>query len=104
MGLVTRANQFVETAAPWELAKQPEAARHLDQVLAALAEAVRIIAILLEPFMPSVAEEIWVQLGLSAPRRFEDASRWGVLPAGQVMGSHPVLFPRLDRQAVKKTS
>ncbi len=96
MGLVTKANQFVETAAPWKLDKQPEAAAQLDQVLAALADALRIAAILLAPFLPSVAGEIWRQLGCTGEMRFADAARWGLLPAWQALGPHPILFPRAE--------
>ena len=97
MRLVTQANQFVEVSAPWKLAKQPEEAKRLDRVLAVLAEVLRIITILLDPFMPTVSEAVWRQLGCRGPRRFADAGRWGGLPAGQALGPHPVLFPR--RQA-----
>ncbi len=101
MDLVSQANQFVEAAAPWKLAKQPEGARQLNQVLAVLAEVLRIVAIHLDPFMPSVAEEIWKQLGCAGPRRLAQASHWGVLTSGQALGPHPVLFPRMEQKVGK---
>ena len=95
MRVVTRANQYIERTAPWKLAKQPEGRPRLETVLNVLAEVIRIGSICLEPFMPSVSVAIWTQLGFGeAPRRFEDAQRWGLIPAGQAIGPHPVLFPR----------
>ena len=95
MQVVTRANQYVEVSAPWKLAKQPDARPRLDGVLHALAEVLRIAAITLDPFMPSVAHAIWQQLGCAAaPRRFADAARWPGLPANQTLGEPSILFPK----------
>jgi len=98
MQLVSKTNVYVEAASPWKLVKQPEQARRLETVLCVLAESARIIAILLEPFMPAVSTAMWAQLGFSAtqPRRLGDAARWGQVPAGQSIGPHPVLFPRSE--------
>ena len=100
MRVVSKANSYIETVAPWKLAKQPEMAPRLRTVLMVLAEVVRIMTITLEPFMPSVAEAIWQQLGCgTTPRRLADAARWGVLSSGQPIGAHPVLFPRQETSA-----
>lgn len=100
MDVVARANQYIEQAAPWKLAKQPERAKQLERVLAVLAEVIRIVAILLDPFMPCAAEAIWQQLGCGAAlRRYADAARWSGLAAGQAIAAHPVLFPRLEAKA-----
>jgi len=95
MRVVTQANQYIEAVAPWKLAKARETAR-LHGVLHVLAEVIRIVAITLEPFMPSVAEAMWGQLGCRGERRLADATRWGMIPAGQAIGPHPVLFPRAN--------
>ena len=97
MRVVTQANQYIETTAPWKLAKQPDAAPRLQMVLRILSEVIRIVTITLEPFMPSVAAAMWQQLGCGeAPRRLQDASLWPKLASGQPLGPHPVLFPRTD--------
>jgi methionyl-tRNA synthetase len=49
---VRRLNRYVEEQAPWTLAKDPERAAELDRVLASLAEALRVVAVLLHPWMP----------------------------------------------------
>ena len=95
LGVVTQANRYIEVAAPWKLAKETDGTVRLHAVLHVLAEVIRIVSITLEPFMPSVAATIWQQLGCgSRPRRLRDAAQWPGFPAGQVIGPHPVLFPR----------
>jgi len=99
--LVNHANRYIETRAPWQLAQASQTAR-LHTVLGMLAEAIRIVAITIEPFMPQVSSAIWHQLGLgSSPKRLVDCSRWPGLIAGQSMGARAVLFPRKDRKDVE---
>jgi len=94
MNVVAEANRYIESAAPWQLAKKPEHAGQLNGVLAALAEVIRIVAITLEPFMPSVSAAIWRQLGLSGERWLADAATWPALASGQRLGTRAVLFPK----------
>jgi len=99
MRVVTQTNRYIEVVGPWRLAKQPEQATRLRTALSLLAEVMRVMAILLEPFMPSVAQAMWWQLGCgSHPRRLQDTARWHQLPAGQPIGPHPVLFPQVEKQ------
>jgi len=93
MALVSHANRYIESQAPWQLAKT--SAARLQAVLSVLAEVLRIAAILLEPFMPSVSAAIWEQLGLgTTPRRLADTTRWPGLTPGQPLGKRDVLFPK----------
>ena len=55
---VVRSNQYVEESAPWKLAKDPAKARQLDGVLYNLAESVRLISVLVTPFMPTTSGAI----------------------------------------------
>ena len=57
------ANLFVQQVAPWSLAKAGKL-EELDQVLSALARALCRLAILSAPFMPSMAQTLWQELGL----------------------------------------
>jgi methionyl-tRNA synthetase len=94
--LVNRANQYVDQTAPFKLAKDPAQAARLDEVLYNLAEVCRVLAILLWPFVPTTAEKIYAQLGLSSsPCRFVEAA-WGRLAAGHAIGEPTPLFPRKD--------
>ena len=94
--LVTRANQYVDQTAPFKLAKDPAQARRLDEVLYNLAEACRVLAVLLWPFLPGTAVKIYAQLGLKeSPDKFSEAS-WGKLKASHAIGEPAPLFPRKD--------
>jgi methionyl-tRNA synthetase len=61
--LVRRLNRYVEERAPWQLARDPDAAGQLDQALATLATGVRTVTELLWPYMPSSAEKLLDALG-----------------------------------------
>jgi methionyl-tRNA synthetase len=60
---VRRLNRYVEEQAPWQLARDPEAADKLDQVLASLAEGLRSVSVLLWAYMPATVEKLLVALG-----------------------------------------
>ena len=49
---VRRLNRYVEEQAPWQLAKDPARAGELDRVLATLAEGLRVVSVLLHPYLP----------------------------------------------------
>jgi methionyl-tRNA synthetase len=96
--LITRANQYVDQTAPFRLAKDPAQASRLDEVLYSLAEACRVIAVLLWPFLPDTASKIYQQLGLTgAPDKYS-AATWGGLKPGHKIGEPQPLFPRKDIQ------
>ncbi len=94
--LVNRANKYVEDTAPFKLAKQPEQAKRLDDVLYNLSETCRVLSVLLWPFLPDTAVKIGRQLGLERePNRLKSAA-WGGLKAGHTIGKPEPLFPRKD--------
>ncbi|HEX2194526.1 MAG TPA: methionine--tRNA ligase [Candidatus Limnocylindria bacterium] len=66
MGLTSAANGYAESQAPWLLHKAGNAER-LGQVLAAMAEACRILGHLMAPFTPASARAVLEQLGAPAP-------------------------------------
>ena len=99
-GYVGLVNRYVDSTGPWALAKDPEKARRLDQVLYNACEALRAIGLLIFPFMPNSGREIWRRLAV--PRaadegRLEDLHEWGGLPAGTQTDRGQSLFPRIDR-------
>ncbi|MEY2487641.1 MAG: methionyl-tRNA synthetase [Verrucomicrobiota bacterium] len=91
----TTCNTYIEMAAPWKLAKDAERADTLDHTLFALAEALRIIAILVSPILPVGARGIMYQLNLSPDYSFADAA-WGGLPQEHRLGKPVPLFPRIE--------
>jgi methionyl-tRNA synthetase len=60
---VRRLNRYVEERAPWQLARDPQAAERLDETLASLAEGVRVVSVLLHPYMPASVEKLLLALG-----------------------------------------
>ncbi len=96
--LIARANQYIDQTAPFKLAKQPEQAARLDEILYTMVETTRILAILLWPTLPTTADKIFDQLNLSAsPDRLADAA-WGGLAEGHQVGKPVPLFPRRDKK------
>jgi len=95
--LVQRANRYVEETAPFKLRKDPAKKARLDTVLYNLAETLRIIGLLVTPFMPTIGQKIWQQLGLGdahAAARLDAAKKFGGLtPATRVENPVP-LFPK----------
>jgi methionyl-tRNA synthetase len=60
---VRRLNRYVEERAPWRLAKDPAAEQELSNVLGSLVEGLRVVGVLLWPYMPASAERLLDALG-----------------------------------------
>jgi methionyl-tRNA synthetase len=95
---VAALNRTIDEKKPWELHKRGEDAA-LDALLYELCEGIRWLAILLWPFVPVKATEIWQQLGFEGEPSvgWDEELRWGLLAAGTlVRPADTPLFPRLD--------
>ena len=94
--LVRRANKYVDENTPWLLAKDEANRERLNTVMHNLAEALRIVSILIYPFMHTTSKEIRKQLGIwYADVVWEDAFVFDMLEGDQVKKGNPI-FPRLD--------
>ena len=94
--LVRRANKYIDEKAPWILAKEESKKAELDTVLHNLSEAIRIISILIYPFMHTTAKEIRKQMGLwYSDVAWDDAFQFDMMSGEQVKKGDPI-FPRLD--------
>ena len=92
---VTRANEYVQQTQPWSLAKQPASRAELEQVLASLVRQLARLAVLIFPFMPEKAAELWGALG--GPGEVSSQRLDGLQtldPAGWQVTKGPALFPR----------
>jgi methionyl-tRNA synthetase len=97
--LVGMSNKYIDETSPWTLAKDPEQKERLGTVLYNLLEGVRLIALLVAPFMPDTAEKIRVTLGeKSGDLVMEGQDSWGGLQPGAVIAKATPLFPRIDKE------
>jgi methionyl-tRNA synthetase len=87
-------NRYVDATAPWALAKDPAKRGRLDTVLYALAESLRAIGILIDPFLPEAAGKIRAAVG-GAPPQISDLA-WGRLAPGTSVQKVSGLFPRIE--------
>jgi methionyl-tRNA synthetase len=87
-------NRYVQEQEPWQLAKDEAASEQLDQVLYTLAEGLRVVSVLIHPFVPGSAERLLAALGR------EDLSlegaRLGAVGGGGSIGELGQLFPRVE--------
>jgi methionyl-tRNA synthetase len=90
---VRRLNRYVEEQAPWTLAKDPERAADLGRVLASLVEGLRVVTVLLVPYLPQATAKLLAALGVSDTGL--DTARYGAgAGTGAVTALDP-LFPKL---------
>jgi len=82
-------NKYIETKAPWKLAK--EEPKIAGKVLFTAAEALRVSAILLSPIMPNRTQTVLETLGAT-----ESGLDWGGLTSGIEVKLHDPLFPRIN--------
>ena len=95
--VVSSANKYIDETAPWILAKNEADKPRLAAVLYNLLEAIRITTTLLSAFMPTIMPKAWEQIGASeADATYENAAKYGVLPANVTVKKGDVLFPRID--------
>jgi methionyl-tRNA synthetase len=88
---VRRLNRYVEEQAPWRLAKDEARAQELDRVLATLIEGLRVVSVLLWPYLPASTETLLAALGTSDVTLA--CARLGAGAVGRVEPIEP-LFPK----------
>ena len=100
--VVKRANEYIEQTAPFKLAKDPAQATRLDEVLYNLVETCRILAVLIQPFLPQTSLRILAQLNLPGSADQLSEAKWGGIQPGHVVGDPLPLFPRRDQPPAPK--
>jgi methionyl-tRNA synthetase len=94
---VRRLNRYVEEQAPWKLAKDDAAAAELDQVLYSLIEGLRVVTVLLYPYVPEVTERLLGALGEDAEAVPSlERARLGASPGGGRVRRLEALFPKIE--------
>lgn len=102
--LVSRANKYIDEASPWALAKQPGQQERLNTVLYTMAETLRLVAVLLVPFLVETPAKIFNQLGIEdnpAAMNYQDATQWGRLKPGTRTQKGNPIFPRIEVEPVE---
>ena len=102
-------NQYINNTAPWNLAKSDEGKERLATVMYNSAEACRVVAILIAPFMPETADKIMEQLGIDIPidqqglksiKEWDEDGYWTKPGTQTHQGAQ--IFPRIDDKAAAK--
>ena len=96
--VISRANKYIDENAPWILAKDEANNPRLGTVLYNLAEMLRIVCVLLKPFLTQAPEKAFSQLGITdeALKTWESVQSFGGLVAGTKVAKGDAIFPRID--------
>lgn len=103
--LIGRTNKYIDETMPWVIAKDENSKDRLGTVLYNLAEAIRIISVLISPFMPNTPRKIWSQLGIKDENlgTWESVLKWGNLQPGIKVSRGQPIFPRIEENGDNKT-
>jgi len=97
--LVGAANKYIDETAPWALAKDAVKRERLGTVMYNLIEAIRLIALLVAPYLPETAGKIMGTLGCDATDlTLEGKDNWGGLAPGAKVAKAEPLFPRIETE------
>lgn len=96
--LIRRTNKYIDETMPWALAKDEDKKAELDTVLYNLIEGIRIISVLIQPFMPHTSRGIWAQIGAAEGEKtvWEASKIFGLTEEGSKVAKGESLFPRID--------
>ena len=92
---VSRTNKYIDETAPWALAKDESKKARLAEVMYNLCESIRIISVLIAPFMPNTTPEIRKQLGVVQDFEWNECAAFGK-EATYTVCKGAIIFPRID--------
>ena len=98
LSLAKRSNKYIDETMPWALSKDEEKKNRLGSVLYNLIECIRIVGVLLSPFMPETSEKIFAQI-CADKTDWESVLSYGKTESGKTIPSPNALFARLDEKA-----
>ena len=97
--LIGLCDEYIDKAAPWQLAKNPDSHPRLKTVLNTASRALRLLSVLVYPFMPQTAAQLAQQLGISfdfSKSVPQTAYEWEIPLADVKICKGPGLFPRIE--------
>ncbi|MDO8358229.1 MAG: methionine--tRNA ligase, partial [Nitrospirota bacterium] len=97
--LIGLCDEYIDKAAPWKLAKNPEDQPRINTVLNTTSKALRLLSVLMYPYMPHTAGQLAQQLGLSfdfSKPILPTAYEWDTPLAEVNIYKGPGLFPRIE--------
>ena len=97
--LIGSTNKYIDLTMPWVLARDESKKDRLATVIYNLADCIRIISVLISPFMPNTPALIWTQLGMDHGQGtgWEDIKEFGKLPTGMKVRKGEIIFPRIEQ-------
>ncbi len=98
--IIRRLNKYIDETMPWVLAKDEANKPKLAGVLYTLSEGLRVVSVMIEPFMPRTPEKIWGQIGLQRGEltSWDSIYTWGTLPKTTTAKKGENMFPRIDKE------
>ncbi len=96
--VIRRANKYIDETQPWVLAKDEAKKSELANVMYVLTEVLRVVSILISPFMPNTPTHIHSQLNMTdkSMLTWDSAKKFGLLPKGVKATKGDIVFPRID--------
>ena len=91
---VERSNKYIDETTPWILAKENR--ERLATVLYNLAESIRIIAVLIKPYLPNTPEKVFDIFGVDSSLRGFDSLTFGLSKPGAKVRKTEPIFPRIN--------
>jgi methionyl-tRNA synthetase len=96
--LISRTNKYIDETQPWVLAKDEGKRDVLASVMSHLAESLRQVSIMLQPFLTKTPKQVWEQLGLhdEGLTSWDSMEQYGIITAGTKVEQGKPIYPRLD--------
>ena len=96
--LIRRTNKYIDETQPWILIKDETKKDVLANALYNVAESIRIVSIMIQPFMPNTPALIWKQIGIKEGEMtaWDSIKNWGLLGREVAVSKGDAIFPRID--------
>src|SRR5690625_987855 len=102
--LISRTNKYIDETEPWVLARDEAKKERLGNVMAHLAESLRVTAVMLQPFLTEAPDKMFTQLGIADPalHSWDSIHKQGQIKSGTSIQKGDPIFPRLEMEEESK--